>query len=447
MATIELGELSGDPPATDEPVARAPRFRSRGLRVGVLLVLLLATMAGGVRAAGPLPEADVPARVGATIFATGGRLLVADPVHIGEEGQWLTAYRLPDGERLWRVPLPLRGNAGPWTVSGGTLLMSAEWGAVNPPETVAVDLATGAERWRRLAWLEGVTQGGDVMLWTSRYGDWAQEEERPGTLRAVSTTTGSERWALPLPAGTIRTYQRDGGWLWSEASLRLAVIGLPDGELQVRDLGTGELRRRARPSAPSSGRWYPEVARDLLVLTSREEAAVVYDLASLTPRWTLTRKISPREFGPLPCADLLCLYGETGGVRALDPVTGRVRWSDKRWGVPLSTDGRLVATEARGSATRARPLTVVDPATGALLGELGIWEVLGPSPAGGLLAIRSGPDGLVWVARLDVARRTSRLLGRLERVAGECQTGSGVLFCRRINGSIGIWRLPVTPSG
>jgi outer membrane protein assembly factor BamB len=443
MAAIERGEVSAEPPVTDEPVTRPARPRSRPLRVGVLLLLLLATMAGGAPAARPLPEAGVPARLGATVFATGGRLLVADPVHIGEDGQWLTAYRLPGGERLWRVPLPLRGNVGPWAVSDGTLLMSAEWGSVIPPETVALDLVTGTERWRRVAWLEGVTSTGDVMLWTSQPGDWAEGAERPGTLRAVARETGSERWSLPLAAGAIRAYQRDDGWVWGESPLRLAVIALPDGEIQVRDLGTGQVRRAVRPPAPRSGRWYVvEVTDDLLVLNSRAVEAVVYGLADLTPRWKVTRGTSPREFGPLPCAELLCLYGETGGLRAFDPVTGSVRWSDQRWGVPLAVDGRLVAAEAKGSASRARPLTVLDPATGEVLGDLGTWEVIGRAQRGGLVAVRPGPDGRIWVARLDVRKRTTHLLGRLAEVSGECQTAAGALFCRQMNGSIGTWRLP-----
>jgi hypothetical protein len=34
-----------------------------------------------------------------------------------------------------------------------------------------------------------------------------------------------------------------------------------------------------------------------------------------------------------------------------------------------------------------------------------------------------------------------RLLGRAERVFGDCQTAPDVLVCRRQNGFVGIWRL------
>lgn len=447
MATIELGELATDSPESTWTEIRAPRPSSRPLRVAVLLVVLLGTLAGGAPAARPLPESGVPARLGATVFAIAGRLIVADPVNIGEEGQWLTAYRLPGGERLWQRPMPLRGNAGPWAVVGSTLLISAEWGAVIPPETVALDLATGAEKWRRIAWLDGATESGEALLWTSRHGDWAQGEERPGTLRKVSVETGSERWALPLPAGALRAYQRADGWQWSDMAARLLVVALPSGEFQVRELDTGQVTGSVHPPAPRSGRWYADVTDDLLLLNSRDDAALVYGLADLTPRWTLNRRTRVGEYGPLPCGALLCVYGYRGGVRALDPATGEVRWSDERWGSLRPVQGRLVADEARGSSSRARPLIALDPATGTVLSRLGVWEVVGPAPGGGLLATRPGPEGLTWVAHLDVARGTSRLLGRISDIAGDCHASAAAraLFCRRISGSIGIWRLPDPP--
>lgn len=445
MATIELGEISASPPV--EPERHAPRQRppSRGLRVGVLLLLSLLTMAGAAVAPGPLPEAGVPARLGAGVFTGGDRLIVADPVNIRENQQWLTAYRLSDGTRLWRVPMPLRGNAGPWTVVDGTLLMGAEWGAVIPSETVALDLATGAERWRRLAWLDGVTPAGEALLWTRRLGDWTQGEERPGTLRAVSLATGSERWSVPLPAGTVRAYEHDTGWSArrGDGRLRQLVTALPSGEVQVRDLDSGRVVRAARIPGPETGRRNIEVAAGLVLNHAGRDGVTAYALESLTPLWTLTRATNPREYGPLPCANLLCIYGETGGVRALDPRTGRVLWTEqRRWGTLLAADDRLIAVDGQASRAHPRSLMVVDPATGAVLRDLGVWNVLGPAPGGGLLAVRPGPQERTWVARLDPETGTYRLLDRLRDVSGDCQTGSGVLHCRRMNGSIGIWRLP-----
>lgn len=447
MATIELGEISAGPPehARDGGTGSV-RLPSRPVRVGLALVLLLATLTSGAPAARPLPEATVLARTGADAFAVGDQFIVADPVVSGETEHWLTAYRLPDGVPLWRVSMPLRGNVGQIVRLGDTLVLTAVWGAVIPPETVALDAATGAERWRRIAWLDGFTDRGDVLLWTSRYGDWAQGEERPGTLRAASVETGAQRWAIPLPAGTQRGYERPTGWAaWrGEAAARLAVINLPSGEIRIHDIGTGEALRSVRPPGPEHRRWYlVEITNDLLILNDGYEEVVGYELDDLRIRWTLTRRADPREYGPLPCGPLLCLHGERGGARALDPSTGSVRWTADRWGALMPAGDLLVAGSLdTRSRSRARPLSLIEPYTGVVLGELGAWEVLGPAPDGSLVGIRDGPEARTWIARIDPVRRRAGLLARLRDVSGDCRTGSGVVYCRRVDTSIGIWRLP-----
>lgn len=447
MATIELGEISASPEPVETRGAIAPvRLPSRHVSVGVLLILLLATMTAAAVPPRPLPEVVVSTRLGAVVFTAGDRLIVADPVSNRGGAQWLSAYRLSNGERLWRVPMPLPGNVGPTTVLGGTLVMSAEWGTVIPSETVALDLATGAERWRRLAWLEGATASGEALLWTSRFGDWTRGEERPGTLRSVTVETGSERWSVPLPAGAVRTYQRsdDGlGWQGEERIRRIAVA-LPSGEIQVRDVGTGEVLRGMRSSALQSGHRSVEVVGDLLLLDDGgRETIAAYALDSLALRWRITRRTNPIEYGPLPCADLVCFYGQAGGVRALDPGTGRVRWTlGRRWGTLLPVGDRLIAVANSASDSSASRLAIIDRVSGAIVGTLGAWNVLGPAPDGGLLAIRPGPEERTWLAWLDPDNGEFRLLDRLREISGDCHLGSGFLHCRRMNGSTGVWKLP-----
>lgn len=447
MATIELGDVSAGPElmAADSPAGRL-RLPPRPVQVGALLILLLVTMAAAAVPPRPLPEVVLATGLGASAFTVGDRLIVADPVSLRAGNQWLSAYRLPDGAQLWRVRMPLSGNAGPATMAGGTLVMSAEWGTVIPSETVALDLATGTERWRRLAWLEGATETGDILLWTSQFGDWRRGEERPGTLRLVSADTGSERWSVPLPAGAVRTYRRQDGVHAGPgaAAIRQIVIGLPSGEIQIRDVRTGQVLRSARLPALQSGHPYLDLIGDLLLLGDDGGRGIVaYALDDFAPRWRITRRTSPYEWGPLPCAHLICFFGETGGVRALDPGTGRELWTlGRRWGGLLAEGDHLLAVTTEATESLARSLAVVDPATGAVVGTLGAWNVLGSTPDNGLLAIRPGPEERTWLVRLDPNSGEYRLLDRLREVSGDCQVGSGVLHCRRMDGSIGFWRLP-----
>ena len=447
MATIELGDVSAAPDLVEtDPAAGQVRLPPRPVLVAALLVLLLVTMASAAVPPRPLPEVVLATGLGASAFTAGDRLIVADPVSLSGGNQWLSAYRLPDGEQLWRVRMPLPGNAGPVAMTGETLVMSAEWGSVFPSETVALDLATGTERWRRLAWLEGVTETGDVLLWTSRFGDWRRGEERPGTLRSVSADTGAESWSVPLPAGAVRTFRRQDGESAGPGAgaIRQVVVALPSGEIQIRDVGTGQVLRSARLPAPESGRRYVDLIGDLLLLGDDGERAIVaYALDDFVPRWRITRRTNPHEWGPLPCGDLICFFGETGGVRALDPGSGRELWTlERRWGGMLTEGDRLLAVTTEATESMARSLAVVDPVTGEIVGTLGAWNVLGSTPDRGLLAIRPGPEDRTWLVRLDPDSGEYRLLDRLKEVSGDCQVGSGVLHCRRMDGSIGFWRLP-----
>jgi hypothetical protein len=138
----------------------------------------------------------------------------------------------------------------------------------------------------------------------------------------------------------------------------------------------------------------------------------------------------------------------------LDRDTGAIRWSDPRWGSLLPVGPYLLGSnEARPML--AAGLSVLDPATGRVLGELGSWQVLGRSPddatrpgdgqpAGDtrLTGVRINSDGRAWVADLDPAAGTARPLAVLHDVSGDCQATDGLLVCRRLTGAIGVWHLP-----
>ena len=453
MPTIELGELRGEAPSRPRPPART-LASARWLRIAGVLALLLATMAAGRPWPRSLPEVDVPARLGALVFTEGGRLFIADPVRTGQPGQpgqQLAAFRLPGGEPLWRVPLPMSESVGFSALVGDTLVLSGASGprgAWGPPggrqgRVVAVDASTGATLWNRAGALEATSTAGDLILWGAQV-DWAPPagtevgmEIRPGTLQAVDSESGEVRWSMPAPAGARRSYPESAA-----DGVPIVVVSLPAGRVELRDLATGAVLRATQLPPLGTGsdvRWSGEVVGDLFLVRERR-SVTAYGLDRLDLRWSVAADLD-REFGPVACGDGLCSYGLQGGVRFWDLGTGRTRWADPRWRQVWQAGGYVVAARWVG-ASRTGPLTVLDPDTGRTLGELGAWQVPSPRPRGSrLTGVRVGPDGRAWVADLDVATRTVRVLGVLHDVSGDCGLGGETLYCRRLDGSIGMWRL------
>jgi hypothetical protein len=63
-------------------------------------------------------------------------------------------------------------------------------------------------------------------------------------------------------------------------------------------------------------------------------------------------------------------------------------------------------------------------------------------PGGLLIGMRAGRDGWAWIAELHPATRTARVLGVLRDVSGDCAAGPSLIMCRRLDGSVGVWRIP-----
>jgi hypothetical protein len=88
---------------------------------------------------------------------------------------------------------------------------------------------------------------------------------------------------------------------------------------------------------------------------------------------------------------------------------------------------------------------VIDPGTGVAYGDFGAWQALGPAGDGTVYGTRpySGPPGRyrTLYGVLDPATRHVRVLGTADDVSGGCLTAGGVLICRLIGASVGVWRL------
>ncbi|MCW3813300.1 PQQ-binding-like beta-propeller repeat protein [Micromonospora sp. DR5-3] len=427
MTIIDLGELRHDP--EPQPPPRPPRAVTRPYRVLAVLAAVLCVLAGGV----PRPEravAVVSARLGADLFLVADRLYVVDPLDPQQgTGRQLVAYRLPaDGPPavLWRTSLPA-GGGDVWLLQqGATVLVSGR--QVGGPEgvfrTTALDAGTGRSGWQQPG--AGYPAGDGVLLQNL-------DASGEGSLRRVDVASGRTLWSVPTPLdGPALRFGPDG--------VDRIVLAAPSGEVEVRDPASGALlaARNIRPGQLPSWQRNQVVGDLLLVISDNGGTVTGYGLDRLDQRWTARLA----QVGYLTdCGDLLCAYRQTGGMWALDPATGAVRWSNPRWQAVLWAErGRFLVGADDSGGSR---FLVADAATGQPVADLGSWELASwTEPGDRLIGVRRGGDGRLLVAELDVAAARVRVFDALPNVLGDCRTGRDVLVCRRNAGGFGVWRLP-----
>lgn len=426
MALIDLGELRGEPESGPRP-GRSRRPAGPWPAALVLLVVL-ATVVG----AEPVPRrvwTGVPAPVGAEVFRLGDLLLTAGPVRVGGDGsRELVAFALPaappDGRSAltprWRTTVPEAANLRPTGRTAGIVLLTSNPDGRRGAEGIALGAATGRVHWRQPG-VPLATKGGGVLL--------EPVNDESGTLRVVEPATGTLRWSMPTVPGQLDYRFTDEG---IDRVLRRGSAG----RVEVRDADTGAVLADApvRAAGPAPEQTHP--VGDLLVVVRAEPSTLSgYELDRLIPRWTST---VPSVGYVQPCGVVLCAWGQTGGVWALDPATGRVRWSDPRWTAAVPVGDRLVAiTPVPGGSDR---FLVLDAATGEVHADLGQWHGL-RSPAGGRppMTSRSLPGRGLMVAELDVVTGRARVRDVLPGSSDDCHLDSWPILCRQVDGSYRLW--------
>ncbi|MFI7574808.1 PQQ-binding-like beta-propeller repeat protein [Micromonospora sp. NPDC049497] len=427
MTLIDLGDLRDEV----EPSApsRRPHGVGRPVRVGLVLVLLLAVLA----AAAPPPgrvHAVVPGTAGAQAFLSEDTLFVAEPPAGGGE---LIAYPLPDRatgrpqrpEPRWRMRMPSPGPV--WRVQsapGGMVLVGLEAGGGSGIETVALDGATGRVRWRQPGFVFHDATGQALVQVLGGEGG--------SVLRRVDLSSGAVRWsrsASPLEGFEVH---------WRDGVIEAVVLVREKGPIEVLDPRSGAVVASADlPRGASLGELRYQVVGDLLV-GAGTGVVVAYGLDDLGPRWR-----APLSFtdGVVPCGDLICAMGHTGGVRALDPTTGDVRWEAQDVSGIVPTRGRQALALGPPHASGTLQALVLDVTSGREVADLGHWVTANWHDDGSLAVTRPLPDGGVLVAALDprtaVIRREP-----LREAAGDCQIVDATVACRRRGGGFGVWQLP-----
>jgi outer membrane protein assembly factor BamB len=432
---IDLGEIRGNAQAS---VAVAPR-RSRGVAAAAS-VALAAVLGGAAPVPAALVEARVPSVIGESMQVHDDRLYVfgPHPSQAGVGARTVTAYRLPDGRRLWRASVAGGGqNSFGMLRLGDALIVRPHSDGTVAPQITVLDADNGRQRWQRSGELMG--SGSDAAgrrLVLLRSG-W--NEHRFGAFEqvvAVDAGTGRQAW----------TYRAASGASWapswsSHDGLNRMVSGLPSGRVEVRDIATGRLvaAENARSAAAARDEPWITIANDLVLVAHGDGRTVsAYSVDRLEHRWTGRWPNGLGMYvGPV-CGALLCFVAPEGGLRGVDPRTGQVRWQDN-WAYIEAVGSMLLASADSGGNSSPMRLKSVEPATGRAVRELGRWAVITGWEGDPALFLQ-GADGRTWFAELDPATGDVRLLGIAQGVAGGCRSARDSIVCRRRDAAIGIWR-------
>ncbi|GAA0456443.1 hypothetical protein Ade02nite_05340 [Paractinoplanes deccanensis] len=415
---IDLGEAPrGDVPPPASPPPPPPLRALFGLLAFVLVGLLAA--------AAPLPRPErpivIPARLGDSVFVAGGLLFVAGGSTVvgpGVRVRGVDTYELPAARLVDSTMVTVAGAVDQVLRAGDTVVASYQLEVNGDSAVVAVAAGTDRTLWRRPARLLGATAGGQVLLATDE------------AALAVDAATGTVRWSVPRPPGG--TIAESG----APAYPRWLVVQSGDGRLRTYDALTGRLL--ATRSVPAgSGNVWP--VGDLVTVGTRDGFSA-YRLPDLAYRWHTAADLS-QSWMQADCGSLICTFRQQTGIVALDRRTGRALWSSELWAYAAPAGSYLAATRL-DRRTFEPAVWLLDPATGATIGNFGRWESLGPA-GDGLLYGKIDIHGryVTHYGVLDPATRRVRVTGTATGVAGSCRAGAGMLICRLIDASVALWPL------
>ncbi|WKU04831.1 PQQ-binding-like beta-propeller repeat protein [Micromonospora sp. HUAS LYJ1] len=427
MTVIDLGELRDDP--LPPPSGPAPRAVGRPLRLAVVLALTLLAS----NAAAPVAErvtAVVPALLGTVALLADGEVFLLEPSGTAAAPGWLSAWTVPTSAgarpvRRWQVPVPVVSGSAQLRRHADLLLLTGSSGRPDGAyRTFAHARDTGRVRWQRLG--AGRPAGPDLLFEDGADG--------PPTVHSVDPGTGRDRWSVPMPSPVTLYRNRADG-------VDRIVTVRPDGPAEVWDARHGVRLHTApldRAGSPSNTGF--DVVGDLLLTIQGNSGRLTgYGLDGLDRRWEVPLP-TPSFF--VACGSLICAQGTAGGVRALDPATGRTVWRDNRWELSGTERGGRMLASGLGRGVW-HPLVVLDVASGRVAAELDVWNVAAShSPDGPVFGVRPAGEDRMLVAELDVAAARARVRDVLPAVSGDCQAGAQLLLCRLVDGAFGVWRVP-----
>jgi putative pyrroloquinoline-quinone binding quinoprotein len=432
VAVIELDLYAPSGPEPQRPRWHPARYRAAALTAILLLTLSL----GGAAVPRPQlwqPGGTLPMTPDGSFQLVDGRLFTFD--RIGTRFT-TTAWAPSPVRRLWRhdSTIAVAGDAPQefgWFVRPVGDAVVLQVGRT----TTVLDATTGAVRWQR---------GTPVSPVDGRYGVAYDETFRPGDhldaddhsdgvvfygtdgafhsdppahtdLRVIDLATGAVRWTAGFDSGAVAT----------------GVPGVPGEVLlytrtgfSLRDLATGAVRAsRTVQLPPDSDAVFGLPMTADLMLIAGAGSVTAYSVRTLAPMWRRERP-SSTDGDISVCGDLPCIE-RRGGVTALDPATGRDRWTiDMNAGLHRYGPDVYVLENVQ-----SRVIEVRDPASGALRADLRAWGATSvPGSQDPVVLSRAELGGVVFALLRPYGR--IQPLGRSEAPVTECQNDARVVVCR-----------------
>ena len=248
----------------------------------------------------------------------------------------LAAFRRADGAPMWDTPVGGRANTP--VVAGGMAVTSTWEGQV-----VAVDLARGTVAWR--GGLAGPALGPPATDGTAVVVSWDRSGERTAGVVAVEAATGRQRWAISVPGGGVSApgVTADGTAVLVAGDLSARALAIRTGQERWRT----ELGGAGSPEVPPA----PVGERSVLV-AHRLGGLDLLDAATGRREWQLTTDGAAVRGGPvvgpdgasfaLPLDDGRLLLGGPGKPAEFRRAPNRLS------GLAAGPAGLLVAAD-RGS--------------------------------------------------------------------------------------------------
>ncbi|CAM5693651.1 Serine/threonine-protein kinase OS=Streptomyces alboniger OX=132473 GN=CP975_19945 PE=4 SV=1 [Streptomyces alboniger] len=315
-----------------------------------------------------------------------------DALFCGGGGVVATRIRAADGSRVWTEKSPGVPAQGMHLVGvSGDTVLGYRIGTEEQPdssatEVVALDAEKGTELWSAPSGAQSTAVTGrtrDAVVVGSAVVTVDASNSR---FEARQARGGRVLWRTPFPAGTKCAPV--------PAGRRLYAMCAPDAELAASEVRHPVLRE-ADPVSGSLGKAIalkgpamPVGTADggLVLLHERREGPAMLGYDGAVRVDLATREVSyarlPRTYDGTPgmVGGTVYLSGQTGLVTALDPVTGRKRWSRQTAvegvsGPVAGGGGTLYFSSASGrvvalSAREGKPLLTTDPRADGLAGEL-----------------------------------------------------------------------------
>jgi outer membrane protein assembly factor BamB len=298
---------------------------------------------------------------GETGRSTEGSRVVATP-HAVVVGDWdVYAFEPGSGRRLWRFDAAAGDGAGVFlgATTGDTVFSGSPAGRLH-----AIDARRGREIWTAAIESDGRTSvfppvtNGDVVV----AGFTTFTAPNTGGVVAVEAATGNERWRFrfPLPADRSLSVNSAGDPV---VTAELAIASSGDGQIWAFDVRTGAVRWTLPPLAgpfqgviTAANRDFRALAlsRGRLIVGSLTGYVVAYDLDTRQEAWRVEAGWLGSN-GFVFTADDSRVYVPyvSGILLAIEVADGRVAWStdDHTLGMawaPASSGDRVVAAGLSG---------------------------------------------------------------------------------------------------